>query len=97
MGKGKPKGDGTRLEPGRDHPSGGARALRVRLPLLPPASRGIGPTARLLASNQATGVRLPDPELIVMVVDASLAERSGAGFPGPTGGFDSRGALSGIG
>ena len=32
--------------------------------------------ARLLASNQATGVRLPDPALEVMV-DASLAERSG--------------------
>ena len=96
MGKGKPKGDGTRLEPGRDHPSGGARALRVRLPLLPPASRGIGPRARLLASNQAIGVRIPDPALGA-TVDASLAERSGAGFPGPTGGFDSRGALSGIG
>ena len=53
MRKGKPKGDGTRLETGRDHPSGGARALRVRLPLLPPASRGIGPMARHLASNQA--------------------------------------------
>jgi hypothetical protein len=52
--------------------------------------------ARLLASNQAIGVRLPDPAL-GMMVDASLAERSGAGFPGPTGGFDSRGALSGIG
>ena len=32
MGKGQPTGDGTRLESGRDHPSGGARALRVRLP-----------------------------------------------------------------
>ena len=52
--------------------------------------------ARLLASNQATGVRLPDPALEANV-DASLAERSGAGFPGSTGGFDSRGALSGIG
>ena len=52
--------------------------------------------ALLLASNQAIGVRLPDPALGVMV-DASLAERSGAGFPGPTGGFDSRGAPSGIG
>ena len=52
--------------------------------------------ARLLASNQAIGVRLPDPALEVMV-DASLAERSGAGFQGPTGGFDSRRALSGIG
>ena len=46
--------------------------------------------------NQATGVRLPDPAFGTMY-DASLAERSGAGFPGPTGGFDSRGALSGIG
>jgi hypothetical protein len=55
--------------------------------------------ARLLASNQATGVRLPDPalEAIEAMIDASLAERSGAGLPGPTGGFDSRGALSGIG
>ena len=54
--------------------------------------------ARLLASNQATGVRLPDPALEATIDDdASLAERSGAGFPGPTGGFDSRGALSGIG
>ena len=52
--------------------------------------------ARLLASNQAIGVRLPDPAFGVMV-DASLAERSGAGFPGPPGGFDTRGALSGIG
>ena len=52
--------------------------------------------ARLLTSNQAIGVRLPDPALEA-TVDASLAERSGAGFPGPTGGFDSRGALSGIG
>ena len=52
--------------------------------------------ARLLASNQATGVRLPDPALKA-IVDASLAERSGAGLPGPTGGFDPRGALSGIG
>ena len=41
-------------------------------------------------------VRLPDPALEVMFA-ASLAERSGAGFPGSTGGFDSRGALSGIG
>jgi hypothetical protein len=96
MRKGKPKGDGTRLETGRDHPSGGARALRVRLPLLPPAVRGTGPMARRLASNQAIGVRLPDPALDVMI-DASLAERSGAGFPGSIGGFDSRGALSGIG
>jgi hypothetical protein len=52
--------------------------------------------ARLLASNQVIGVRLPDPALEAMV-DASLVERPGAGFPGPTGGFDSRGALSGIG
>ncbi len=96
MRKGKPKGDGTRLETGRDHPSGGARALRVRLPLLPLAGRGIGPRARHLASNQATRVRLPDPALEAMF-DASLAERSGAGFPCPIGGFDSRGALSGIG
>ena len=96
MWKGKPKGDGTRLETGRDHPSGGARALGVRLPLLPPEVGGIGLVARLLASNQATGVRLPDPALEAMF-DASLAERSGAGFPGSIGGFDSRGALSGIG
>ena len=48
--------------------------------------------ARLLASNQATGVRLPDPAL-ESIVDASLAERSGTGLPGPTGGFDSRWAL----
>ena len=52
--------------------------------------------APLLASNQATGVRLPDPALDA-TVDAPLAERSGAGFPGSTGGFNSRGALSGIG
>ena len=52
--------------------------------------------ARLMASNQAIGIRIPDPALETML-DASLAERSGAGLPGPTGGFDSRGALSGIG
>ncbi len=50
--------------------------------------------ARLLASNQATGVRLPDPA-VEAVIDASLAERSGTGLPGPTGGFDSRWALVG--
>ena len=89
MWKGKPKGDGTRLEPGRTLRAVPG-ALRVRLPLLPPAVRGIGPRARHLASNQAIGVRIPDPALEA-IVDASLAERSGAGFPGPTGGFDSRG------
>ena len=93
MGKGKPNGDGTRMEPGRamslegSTPSPSACRLAVR---------GIGLTARLLASNQAIGVRIPDPALET-TVDASMAERSGAGFPGPTGGFDSRGALSGIG
>ena len=90
MGKGKPNGDGTRLEPGR------AMSLEGSTPSPSACSRGIGPMARLLASNQAIGVRIPDPALEAMV-DASLAERSGAGFPGPTGGFDSRGALSGIG
>ena len=88
--KGKPIGDGTRFETGR------AMSLEGSTPSPSACSRGIGPMARLLASNQATGVRLPDPA-IVAIVDASLAERSGAGLPGPTGGFDSRGALSGIG
>ena len=69
--KGKPIGDGTRLETGRDHPSGGARALRVRLPPLP-----------LFRSDAH---RVP------------LAERSGTSLPNWTGGFNSRGALSGIG
>ena len=32
MWKGKPKGDGTRLETGRDHPSGGARSLEGSTP-----------------------------------------------------------------
>ena len=66
MGKGKPIGDGTRLETGR------AMSLEGSTP---------SPSACSLEVK----------------VDASLAERSGAGFPGPTGGFDSRGALSGIG
>ena len=90
MRKGKPTGDGTRFETGR--------AMSLEGSTLSPSacSRGIGPMARLLASNQAIGVRLPDPALEAMV-NASLAERSGAGFPGPTGGFDSRVALSGIG
>ena len=53
MGKGKPKGDGTRLELG-----------------------GLGPVARLLASNQATGVRLPDPALEVMVMVCCVPGRA---------------------
>ena len=90
MRKDKPIGDGTRPEPGR------AMSLEGSTPSPSASGRGIGPMARLLASNQAIGVRLPDPALEAMV-DASLAERSGAGLPGPTGGFDPRGALSGIG
>lgn len=41
-----------------------------------------------------SGFDSPIPHSIDVMVDASLAERSGAGFPGSTGGFNSRGALS---
>ena len=57
MRKGKPMGDGTRLETGR------AMSLEGSTPSPSACSRGIGPMARLLASNQAIGVRLPDPAL----------------------------------
>ena len=61
--KGKPIGDGTRFEIGRARSLGGSTpspsaSLRGR-------RGGIGPAARLLASNQATGVRIPDPALIL--------------------------------
>ena len=61
--KGKPMGDGTRLETGRDHPSGGARALRVRLPPLPllrsDALRAPGRAVRPQSSKLDRRVQLP--------------------------------------
>ena len=52
--------------------------------------------ARLLASNQATGVRIPDPAFAIS--KASIAERPGTGFPVREAGSTLAGALnSGIG
>ncbi len=70
---GKPMGDGTRLETGRDHPLGGARSLEGSTP------------SSSAASFRSNVHRVP------------LAERSGTSPPNWTGGFNSRGALSGIG
>src|SRR5262249_47029132 len=83
--------------------------VRIRPSRLDDATEGrnsggvrAGTSARLLTGR--TQVRFLPPELPVRQTTrkssdgyASLAERAGAGFPGPTGGFDSHGALSGIG
>jgi hypothetical protein len=57
QGKGQPIGDGTRFEPGR------ARALRVRLPPLPPSICVLGRAARHCPPTADRRVRLPQGAL----------------------------------
>jgi hypothetical protein len=86
--KGKPMGDGTRLETGRDHPSGGARSLEGSTPSSSAASfrrapRAPGRAVRPQSSKLDRRVQLPRGTLGNRLIGRLPDFESGGGGSNP--------------